>query len=210
MIFLIIEDTVMLRKITIDSSWFFIGLIGFILNGQTLAIPPSAEALSYTCAGCHGTHGASNGPAIPSLAGLSKDYLVEAMQAYKEDEKNPTIMNRIAKGYSDEEFELMGQFFAAQPVHKIKNQPYDNAKAEAGKKLHEKYCSACHSEGGTLTDDEAGLLSGNSALFIKYALVDFLDGSRDMPKKMKKQMKKMLKKDADAFDKLVNFYSKGE
>lgn len=199
----------MSKKITFNSVWFFIGLAGFF-NAQVFAAPPDAKALSYTCAGCHGTNGASSGPAIPSLAGLSKDYVIEAMQAYKDDERNPTIMNRIAKGYSDKEFALMGDFFSAQKVHKIPNQDYDNAKAAAGKKLHEKYCSACHSEGGTVTDDEAGLLSGNSALFIKYALADFQDGSRDMPKKMKKQLKKMLKKDPAAFDKLINYYSKGE
>ncbi len=185
------------------------GLLGLLPAGQALATP-SAQALSYTCAGCHGTDGASNGPAIPSLAGLSKDYLVEVMQAYKEDESNPTIMNRIAKGYSDKEFELMGDFFAAQKVHKIKSQPYDQAKAADGEALHEKYCSSCHSEGGTVTDDEAGLLSGNSALYLRYSLADFANGSRDMPKKMKKQIKKMLKKDKDAFDKLVHYYSKGE
>lgn len=192
-------------KLMIISS----GLFSLILTHQALATP-SAQALSYTCAGCHGTNGASNGPAIPSLAGLSKDYLVESMQAYKEDEKNPTIMNRIAKGYSDKEFELMGDFFAAQKVYRIPNQPYDEAKAKDGKKLHEKYCSSCHSEGGTVGDDEVGLLSGNSALYLQYALADFVSGSRDMPKKMKKQIKKMLKKDEDAFDKLVHYYSKGE
>ncbi|SMM99307.1 cytochrome c class I [uncultured Candidatus Thioglobus sp.] len=199
----------MQQKTRVKSILIVSGIIATMLTGTTLATP-SSEALSYTCAGCHGTNGASNGPAIPSLAGLSKDYLVEAMQAYKEDEKNPTIMNRIAKGYSDKEFELMGDFFSAQKVHRITNQPYDNAKAVEGKKLHEKYCSACHSEGGTVTDDEVGLLSGNSAYFLRFALADFQDGVRDMPKKMKKQIKKMLKKDKDAFDKLIHYYSKGE
>lgn len=184
-------------------------MVGLALGAQVMAMP-SAQMLSYTCAGCHGTNGASNGPAIPSLAGLSKDYLVEAMQAYKNDERSPTIMNRIAKGYNDKEFELMGEFFSEQEVHSISQQKYDNAKAKSGKKLHKKYCSSCHSEGGTITDDEAGLLAGNAVLFMKYSLVDFHDGSRDMPKKMKKKIKKMLKRDAKAFDKLVNYYSKGE
>lgn len=185
------------------------GLLGLTFTGQTLALP-TAEALSYTCAGCHGTNGASVGSAIPSLAGLSKDYLVEAMQAYKKDERNPTIMNRIAKGYSDKEFELMGDFFSNQPVHQNNHQKYDSAKAKQGKKLHKKYCASCHSEGGTVTDDETGLLAGNSALFMQYSLIDFHDGSRDMPRKMKKKIKKMLRRDKNAFEKLVHYYSKGE
>ncbi|WXT99394.1 MAG: Cytochrome subunit of sulfide dehydrogenase [Catillopecten margaritatus gill symbiont] len=186
------------------------GLVLLMSIGQVQASAPNAEALSYTCAGCHGTNGASNGPSIPSLAGLSKDYLVEAMEAYKEDERNPTIMNRIAKGYSTKQFEQMGDFFSAQPVHMIKGQKFDSAKAKAGKKLHKKYCSSCHSEGGTVTDDEAGQLAGNAANFLRFALDDFHAGRRDMPKKMKKKIKKMLKKDKDAFEKLVHYYSKGE
>lgn len=200
----------MTKRTLIKTALITAGLAVLIPAGQVLAAAPTAEALSYTCAGCHGTNGASNGPAIPSLAGLSKDYLVEAMEAYKKDERNPTIMNRIAKGYSTKQFELMGDFFSAQKVHQIKGQTFDYAKAKAGKKLHEKYCSGCHSEGGTVTDDESGLLAGNSAYFLKFALEDFHDGSLDMPKKMKKKIKKMLKKDKDAFEKLVNYYSKGE
>ncbi|WP_428095739.1 c-type cytochrome [Candidatus Thioglobus sp.] len=199
----------MVKKNLIKSVLIASGLVTMAFTGQVSAMA-TAEALSYTCAGCHGTNGASRGSAIPSLAGLSKDYLVEAMQAYKEDERNPTIMNRIAKGYGDKEFELMGDFFSSQPVHQNKEQKYDPKKAKAGKKLHNKYCSSCHAEGGTVSDDEAGLLAGNAALFMKYSLEDFHDGSRDMPKKMKKKIKKMLKRDKDAFDNLVNYYSKGE
>lgn len=196
----------MIKKTSIKSTLFVIGLA---LGTQVMAIP-SAQMLSNTCAGCHGTNGVSNGPATPSLAGLSKNYLVEAMQAYKNDERNPTIMNRIAKGYSDQEFELMGEFFSEQEVRSIGQQKYDNTKAKSGKKLHKKYCAGCHSEGGTVTDDEAGLLAGNAALFMKYSLVDFHDGSRDMPRSMKRRIEQMLKRDAKAFDKLVNYYSKGE
>ncbi|QKQ23948.1 hypothetical protein HUE58_01920 [Candidatus Ruthia endofausta] len=57
-------------------------MIGLAVGTQVMAMP-NAQMLSYTCAGCYGANGASNGPLIPSLVDLSKDYLVEAMQAYK-------------------------------------------------------------------------------------------------------------------------------
>ncbi len=164
-------------------------MVGLALGIQIMAMP-SAQMLSCTCASCHGTNGVSNAPVISSLTDLSKNYLVEAMQAYKNDERSSTIMNRIVKGYNDKEFELIGEFFSEQKMHSIDKQSYDNAKEKAGKKLHKKYYSSCHSEGSTVTDDEVGLLAGNAALFMKYSLVDFHDGSRDMPKKMKKKSKK--------------------
>ncbi len=196
----------MIRKTIIKSTLL---VAGFALGMQAQAAP-SAEMLSYTCAGCHGTNGASTGDAIPSLAGLSSTYLVDAMKAYKADERDPTIMNRIAKGYSDEQFELMGGFFADQEVHKNRDQSFDAAKAAAGKKLHKKYCDKCHTEAGTVGDDDAGQLSGNAKLFLQYSLADFHDGSRSQEKKMKKKMKKMLKRDKDAFDLIVNYYVSGK
>ena len=39
--------------------------------------------LVNTCVACHGENGNSVGPAIPTLAGLSPNYLMGAMLAYK-------------------------------------------------------------------------------------------------------------------------------
>ncbi len=60
----------------------------------------SARMLSDTCAGCHGTDGASVGPASPTIAGMNGEYFVELMQGFKNDEVYGTIMGRIAKGYT--------------------------------------------------------------------------------------------------------------
>ncbi len=178
---------------------------GLLLSVQSSA-EPTAEALGYTCAGCHGTNGASTGNAIPSLAGLSEGYLIGAMNEYRDDERSSTIMGRIAKGYTEEQIESMATFFAAQPVHSNINQKYDASKARAGEKLHKKYCKSCHTAGGTDPEDDAGLLSGNAKLFMKYTLADFHDGSRSMPKRMKKMLKKAVKKDPNALDNLTNYY----
>lgn len=43
----------------------------------------TAAMLTDTCVACHGSAGSSTGPAIPSLATLSPNYLVGAMLAYK-------------------------------------------------------------------------------------------------------------------------------
>jgi sulfide dehydrogenase cytochrome subunit len=175
--------------------------------GMQVQAAPSAEMLSYACAGCHGMNGASTGDAIPSIAGLSSTYLVYAMNAYKYDERESTVMGRIAKGYTEDQFELMGEFFAEQEVYKNRAQSFDAVKAAKGKKLHDKYCSRCHTEGGAVAEDDAGQLLGNAKLFLKYSLADFHDGSLAQGRKMKKKIKKMLKRDKDAFDLIVNYYA---
>jgi cytochrome c553 len=75
--------------------------------------PNLARNLAATCANCHGTNGVSVGE-VESLAGKPKDEIVRKMQEYKRDAKPATVMHQLAKGYSDEQIELLGGWFAAQ------------------------------------------------------------------------------------------------
>ena len=69
--------------------------------------------LAGACANCHGTDGRSPG-GIPSLAGRPASVLQAQLLAYKSESSPPgtTIMNRLAKGYSDSEIEALAQHFS--------------------------------------------------------------------------------------------------
>ena len=183
---------------------------GMLLSGVATAAGASAEALGITCAGCHGFNGSSTGPATPHLAGASQEYVVEMMQGYKDDSIASTIMGRIAKGYSDEQFALMGEFFAKQKLTKPK-QEFDAKLAKKGAKLHDKYCEKCHAEGGSSAEDDSGILAGQWVPYLKYTFADYHGDGRKMGKKMKKKMKKMNKKEGDAgIEALLNFYAEAK
>lgn len=182
---------------------------GLAFAGSAMAAP-TAEALAYTCAGCHGTNGQSVGPASPTLAGMPEYVMVETMKGFKSGDINSTIMGRIAKGYSDEEIEKMGAFFAKQTFTPAK-QSSDAKLAAKGAKLHDKYCEKCHSEGGSIemaVEDEVGVLAGQWKPYLHYSLNDFISGKRPMPKKMKKKLETMHKKEGDAgIQALLEFYA---
>lgn len=90
-------------------------VVYFALPAATAAEPHvSGQRLSATCAACHGTNGATTGDALPSLAGQSKNALVSSMQAFKAGTRQATIMHQIAKGYTDEQIELIAAYFATQ------------------------------------------------------------------------------------------------
>ncbi len=76
--------------------------------------PLGARALAANCAACHGTNGNSVGGAIPGLAGINKEYFVNQLKAFKEGKREATVMQQIAKGYSDAEIAAIADFFAAQ------------------------------------------------------------------------------------------------
>jgi len=176
---------------------------GLLLGATHLSAAPTATMLADTCAGCHGTDGASTGPATPSIAGNSEIYMVDTMNAFKSGERPGTIMGRIAKGYSEEEFKLMASVFAKQPIAKT-SQKLDAAQVKTGSKLFGKNCEKCHDEKGGLADDDSGILASQWLPYLEHSMVDFKAGSREMAKKMKKKVDKLSDAELDA---LLQFFA---
>jgi cytochrome subunit of sulfide dehydrogenase len=75
-----------------------------------------ARALAANCAPCHGTNGrAAPNSTIEGLAGVPRDTLVGAMTRFKEGKKASTVMQQIAKGYTDAEIAAIADYFSKQP-----------------------------------------------------------------------------------------------
>ena len=115
-------------------TWFVIGATA-MGNKAALAQDPAVEILAATCAGCHGPKGNSEGPATPTISGISQAYFILAMDQYRQGQRNSTIMKRIAKGYSWEQIRALADYFAGQPMVPL-NQSYDKVKAGRGKRIH--------------------------------------------------------------------------
>ncbi|HXF47234.1 MAG TPA: c-type cytochrome [Burkholderiaceae bacterium] len=77
---------------------------------------PQAALLAASCNACHGPNGASVA-GIPALNGRNADELATALLDYKYGRRTGTVMNRHARGYSDDELRAMAREFArAQPA----------------------------------------------------------------------------------------------
>jgi cytochrome subunit of sulfide dehydrogenase len=73
-----------------------------------------ARSLAATCAACHGTNGHSVSTEVTSLAGLSKDLIVQRMQEFKSGKRPATVMHQLAKGYTDPQIELIAGYLAGR------------------------------------------------------------------------------------------------
>jgi len=101
----------------------FAGIIAIaaLTAGATLSLPAWGQStdpylarnLAATCANCHGTTGQSL-PPMPTLAGLSKDNIARAMRDFRDGKRPATVMHQLAKGYTDEQIDLIAGYFAAQ------------------------------------------------------------------------------------------------
>ncbi len=68
--------------------------------------PPGAAS----CMGCHPA--AANAGPVPSLSTLTAEQIETAMQAFRAGTRPATVMDRIAKGFTDEEARAMAQWYA--------------------------------------------------------------------------------------------------
>ncbi len=74
-----------------------------------------ARSLAATCAQCHGTAGrAIEGAAVPGLAGMPAAYLSAQMKAFASGTRPASVMQQLAKGYSEAQIEQLAAYFAAQ------------------------------------------------------------------------------------------------
>ena len=76
-----------------------------------------ARNLAATCTSCHGTNGVSQ-TEIKSLAAVAKAEIVSKLQDFKSGREPGTVMPQLAKGYTDEQIDLIAGWFAAQKVPK--------------------------------------------------------------------------------------------
>ncbi|HZV54468.1 MAG TPA: c-type cytochrome [Rhodocyclaceae bacterium] len=172
-------------------------------SATALAAAPTPEMMSFACAGCHGTSGGSAGPSMPSLASQSKTAIVDAMKKFKSGERPSTIMGRLAKGYTDADFEAMASFFSKQKVH-FTGQMVDPAKAKKGASLQEGNCDRCHLEDGKEGKDDTPTMASQWLPYLKIQMDLYQSGQRKMPEKMAEKVKPLSKEDLDA---LLHFYA---
>ena len=74
-------------------------LLLVVVAGVALAeqAPPGAS----TCLGCHSA--TRTAPAIPALRGREAAEIAAAMRDFREGRRQATLMDRLAKGFSEEE-----------------------------------------------------------------------------------------------------------
>lgn len=173
------------------------------ISATANAAPPTAAMLSNACAGCHGTNGGSAGLTNPSLAGQSKEAIVDAMKKFKSGERPSTVMGRLAKGYSDADFAAMGEFFSKQKLHPT-NQTLDKALVAKGASLQEKHCNRCHLEDGKEGKDDTPAMASQWLPYLQMQMEMYSSGKRKMPEKMAEKVKPLSKEELDA---LLNFYA---
>jgi cytochrome c553 len=87
-----------------------VGLASIAAVGVAWAESPAGAA---SCSGCHPLSPRVTSP-VPRLVGVDRAAIVKAMQDFRSGQRPATVMDRIAKGFSDEEIQAIAAWLAAQ------------------------------------------------------------------------------------------------
>jgi sulfide dehydrogenase cytochrome subunit len=94
-----------------NATRVFVAAVGVLLTaGHGLGAEAPAGASS--CAGCHSA--ASGSSAMRALGGMPAADITASMTAFRSGSTQATIMDRIAKGFTEEEIRAIATWYAAQ------------------------------------------------------------------------------------------------
>jgi len=188
----------------------------FSLSLATGAWAADLNKLVENCANCHGKDGASTESDVPIIGGYSAPFISDSLTAYQKKERpcpeakyrggdkkgQKTDMCQVAKELSEADIKQAAQHFAGKKFVRAQ-QKFDPALAKKGKEIHERSCEKCHSEGGSVASDDAGITAGQWMPYLREQFKEFKTGKRPMAKKMKPKMDKLEPADIEA---LINYY----
>lgn len=178
----------------------------FITSLGLLAAAPltQADALVEACNKCH----TLDKKDVPVISGISALALEEALLAYTNGSRKARVldgkdMKTELEKLSEEQIKHLIGHYSAQKFTPV-TQDVDAALAAQGAKLHQTHCEKCHTENGTLAEDDSSILAGQWKGYLLEEMNQYKTGGRTGDKKMIDIIKTM---DEAQFKALVEFYA---
>jgi len=93
-----------------DVAAYLTSLSGDIASAGGSAATSLEE--TTTCIACHGQNGIGLSPTWPTLAGQHEDYLVHALNQYRDGTRKDPVMAPMAAALSDSDVELLAKYYS--------------------------------------------------------------------------------------------------
>ena len=94
-----------------DVAAFLAGFGSDVVEAGGETVPVFQKAA--TCAACHGQNGISVSPPWPTLAGQHEDYLVHALNQYRDGSRKDPVMSPMAAPLTDEDVKILAKYFSS-------------------------------------------------------------------------------------------------
>jgi cytochrome c553 len=103
----------MKRTVLTRTDFYIAGLVIFFLSAPTASAIDAAPAGATACSGCHPSSRSVDTP-VTRLIGRKSAEIVTAMQEFRGGQRPATVMDRIAKGFTDDDIKAIAAWYAAQ------------------------------------------------------------------------------------------------
>jgi cytochrome c553 len=130
--------------------------------------PQAGEALSASCGECHGARGISHEPLVPNLAGQEPTYLVNAIKAYRDQQRSHEEM---VADKTDEEIGHIAAFYSVQAAGSL---------TDSGEELETVVakCNRCHDRVEGETKLALPSLNGQKRDYLVRVMREYRDDDR--------------------------------
>jgi cytochrome c553 len=148
-----------------------------------LSTPQGAPAASLqdriaSCPACHGEKGQSSDPAIPSIAGQPKLFVMYQLFFYREGRRKSAEMNAVAQDLTDADLTALANYVAALPAPASPKVPEEEAPYRRGAELaRARICASCHNPDYS-GREQMPRLAGQHEPYLLKSLQDYKTGAR--------------------------------
>lgn len=146
---------------------------------SSLVDPAAGKAIAEeNCSGCHALDGRGKTAEIPNLAAQPVEYLVSAMQAYRDGQRRHAALQEMIEGFSEVDVRNISAWFASQPPlppesrAQVSDAVYQEGADTAAA------CARCHGEHGFSTTPGVPSLAGQQPVYLMISTQEYANGNR--------------------------------
>jgi cytochrome c553 len=115
-----------------------------VLTALLVAAAALEERLA-PCLACHGEHGQSEQPEVPSLGAQPAFYVMVQLYMFREKLRTVEVMNAVTQGLSDDDIRRLAEAIAKLPPPRPVEEAADPARLERARALIQQHrCNFCH------------------------------------------------------------------
>jgi cytochrome c553 len=156
-----------------DIAYFYAAMVPGAPAAPGKGDPLAGMAIAAACAGCHGIDGNSTDPKNPRLAGLGADYLIAAINGYKDGTRKHDVMRDKVLALRDRDVRDLAAYYASKEPQALPiRKPLTLTEWTVR-------CGRCHGIKGNSTDPRFPVLAGQDQGYMAKAMEQYHLGTRD-------------------------------
>jgi cytochrome c553 len=145
-------------------------------DGQSSWAQTLAERMP-SCLACHGEHGTSTNPEVPSLGGQPAAYMEIQLYLFREKMRPPAVMNEAMQGISNDDLRVLAKLLANLPPPASTEAENPARMQHAQALIHQHRCDFCHN-GDLSGRDNVPRIAGQREDYLLKALREYKNNTR--------------------------------